>query len=99
MSSTRLGKNGRITIPIEIRRHLKLKHGDRIEFFIEREGEVRMVACNLDIRALKGILRPPPRRASLKEIDQAIRKSAARTMRKNRHRGELLCDENTLSIS
>ena len=82
MSSTRLGKNGRITIPIEIRRYLKLKPGDRIDFFIEREGQATLIAHNLDIRALKGILGPAPRRFSLKKMDAAIRKGAARTMRK-----------------
>ena len=82
MSSIRMGKNGRITIPVEIRRHLKLKHRDRIDFFIEREGQVTMIAHNLDIGALKGILGPPQRRVSLKEMERATRKGAARTMRK-----------------
>jgi len=82
MPSTKLGKNGRLTIPAEIRRYLKLKPGDQIDFFIEREREVSMVTHNLDIRALKGILGPAPRRASLKEMDAPIRQGAARTMRR-----------------
>ena len=49
---------------------------------IEREGEVSMIARNLDIRALKGILGLPPRRLSLKEMDAAIRQGADRTMQK-----------------
>ena len=59
-----------------------MKPGDRVDFFIEREGEVSMIARNLDIRALKGILGLAPRRLSLKEMDAAIRQGAARTMQK-----------------
>ncbi len=43
MSSTRLGKKGRVTVPAEIRGYLKLKPGDRIEYFIRRDGRAILI--------------------------------------------------------
>lgn len=83
MPESTLTSKGQTTIPIEIRRHLKLKPGDRIDFFVERDGKVVVSARNLDIRELKGMLAPAPRRLSLEEMDNAIRKEAVkRAMRK-----------------
>jgi len=71
-------KKGQTTIPGEIRRHLNLKPGDRLEFLVEADGKVVLVPANVDIADLKGILAPAPRRVSLEEMEQAIRKRAAR---------------------
>lgn len=54
-----------------------MKPGDRLEFVVERDGKVTLVPATLDIRSLKGILGPPPRKASLEEIEAAIRKRRA----------------------
>jgi antitoxin PrlF len=83
MAESTITSKGQTTIPIEIRRHLKLKPGDRIQFFVESDGKVVLVPRNLDIRALKGMLGPAPRRISIEEMDAAIRKEAVRrAMRK-----------------
>ena len=77
MPISTVNKKGQTTIPNEIRHHLKLKPGDRLEFFVERDGTVRLVALNVDVASLEGLLAPAPRRASLRQIDRAIRKRAA----------------------
>jgi antitoxin PrlF len=82
MAASTITSKGQTTIPGEIRRHLKLKPGDRIEFVVERDGKVTLVPATIDIIALKGMLGPARRRVSLDEMDAAIRKGAARTMRK-----------------
>jgi antitoxin PrlF len=69
---------GQTTIPGEIRRHLKLKAGDKIEFIVEPDGRVVLVPATVDVSELKGLLAPAPRRVSLEEMDAAIRKRAAR---------------------
>jgi len=84
MATTKMGTSGRATIPIEIRHHLNLKAGDQIEFFIERDGKVRLLVRNLDVRTLKGILGPAPRRASLEDMDAAIRKRAVEQDKRSR---------------
>jgi antitoxin PrlF len=89
MAESTITSKGQTTIPIEIRRRLKLKTGDRIEYVVEPDGKIVLVPRNLDIRQLKGILGPPPRRASLEEMEEAIRlRRAQRGMRgidRNRH--------------
>ena len=40
MSISTLTRKGQTTIPINVRNHLKLRPGDKIEFVIERDGRV-----------------------------------------------------------
>lgn len=62
MATSTLTTNGRITIPKEIREHLKLRTGHRLEFQIGADGLVVMRPRNRDVRELKGILRPKRRK-------------------------------------
>ena len=67
---------GRVTIPREIRRLLKLKPGDRIEFVVEADGKVVLAPATVAVSELEGLLAPAPRRVALKDMDAAIRKRA-----------------------
>jgi len=40
MNLARVSANGQVTVPIEIRRKLNLKEGDKIIFFERNDGEV-----------------------------------------------------------
>ena len=40
MNLARLSANGQITVPVEIRKKLNLKEGDKILFFEQRDGEI-----------------------------------------------------------
>ena len=40
MNLARVSANGQITVPVEIRRALKLKEGDKVLFFQKDNGEV-----------------------------------------------------------
>ncbi|MBV8053653.1 MAG: type II toxin-antitoxin system PrlF family antitoxin [Deltaproteobacteria bacterium] len=78
MPVSTITSRGQTTIPGEIRRYLKLKAGDRVEFVVEADGKVVLVPSTVDVRELKGLLAPAPRQASLEEIEAAIRKRAGR---------------------
>jgi len=78
MPVSTITSKGQTTIPGEIRRHLKLKAGDRVEFIVEADGKVVMVPATVDVRELKGLLAPAPQRVSLDEMETAIRRRAAR---------------------
>jgi antitoxin PrlF len=78
MAASTVTSKGQTTIPGEIRRHLKLKAGDRVEFVVEASGKVVMVPATVDIAELKGILAPAPRRVTLEDMEAAVRKRAAR---------------------
>jgi len=78
MAISTITSKGQTTIPGEIRRLLKLKAGDRIEFVVEADGKVVLVPVTVDVRELKGLLAPAPRRVSIDDMDMAIRKRAGR---------------------
>ncbi|HEV3111431.1 MAG TPA: type II toxin-antitoxin system PrlF family antitoxin [Candidatus Binataceae bacterium] len=78
MAVSTITSKGQTTIPGEIRRHLKLKPGDRLEFVVEPDGKVVLVPATVDIAELKGMLAPAPRRMSLEEMEQTIRKRGAK---------------------
>ena len=40
MNLAKVSANGQVTVPVEIRRKLKLKEGDKIIFFERNDGEV-----------------------------------------------------------
>ena len=83
MAESKLTSKGQTTIPIEIRRKLKLKPGDRIELHVQPDGKVVLIPLNVDILEFKGMLGRPRRRLSIEQMDEAIRKAAVeRAMRK-----------------
>lgn len=50
MNLAKVSANGQITVPVEIRRALKLKEGDKILFFQKENGEI--VVNNASAQAL-----------------------------------------------
>ena len=75
---TSLTRNGRVTIPSKIRTHLNLRAGDKIEFVVQPNGNVMMVAKNIDIRELAGKLSPASRHLTIAQMDNAVRRRFAR---------------------
>ncbi len=73
MATSTITRKGQTTIPLKVRNHLKLRAGDKIEFVIQPDGKVVMVPKNIDIRELKGMLAPAPRRLTIEQMDEAIR--------------------------
>ena len=59
MLSTTVTDTGQITLPDEIRQHLKLVSGSRIEFVIDDEGQVKIFPLTVAVETLSGILHRP----------------------------------------
>jgi AbrB family looped-hinge helix DNA binding protein len=73
MPSSTLTSKGQLTLPKDIREFLKVKPGDRIDFVVDREGNVLVRPGALHVAELKGLLHRPRKKAvSLEEMDQAI---------------------------
>jgi antitoxin PrlF len=47
MSFSTLTSKGQLTLPVEIRRALRLKAGDQVEFYADLDGVIRLRARNL----------------------------------------------------
>jgi len=63
---------GQITLPKALRDRLHLTAGDRVEFILEENNQVRMVPRTTSITRLKGMLPKPQRPVSLEEMAEAI---------------------------
>ena len=83
MASSTITSKGQVTIPIEIRRRLGLRSGDRLEFLFGSDGEVIVRPKRVRLESLFGILRKPGRRAlRVREMDEAVQKSVGKAWNK-----------------
>jgi AbrB family looped-hinge helix DNA binding protein len=77
MIAVRLTSRGRVTIPKEIREHLKLKPGDRV-FFVLRHGEVVMQAAVPSLLQMRGSIKPRHEPEDLGAVRSQVRREMAR---------------------
>jgi len=77
MSTATLTSKGQTTIPKNIRDHLRLQPGDRLEFVVSGDV-VTLRPATRKITDLKGFLPKPAKPVSLAAMDAAIRQRAAR---------------------
>lgn len=73
MSTATLTSKGQTTVPKEIRDHLHLRPGDRLEFVIEEDGRVVVLPASFDASELAGALPRPKHPVSLEQMKAAIR--------------------------
>ena len=79
MATATLTTKGQTTIPKEVREHLKLNAGDKLDFVIGSDGQVMLKPATIDVRDLKGLLKRPGRKpVSLEQMNAAIAAGAAR---------------------
>lgn len=77
MATATLTGKGQITIPIEVRRALRLDAGDRVEFVEVEQGRFEIVPATRSVAALKGMFGKPKRTVSIDEMNAAIAKRGA----------------------
>ena len=77
MSESTISSKGQVTVPKAIRTQLRLKAGDRLRFQVDDDGSVRLAAATRDVSTLRDILPRPKRRATLDDIQAAIRRRSA----------------------
>ena len=77
MLTAKLTSKAQLTLPKEIREHLGVRRGDRVEFRKDPSGRVWVEAATLDLSALRGLFGPVERARSQDELDEAIRRGAA----------------------
>lgn len=78
MALSTVTSKGQITLPKEVREHLHIREGDRVDFQIEKDGSVRLAPVSGSVRDLYGCLRrtdvPSP---SLEDLEEALMESLA----------------------
>lgn len=81
MARATVTTKGQVTIPKRIRDRLRLKAGDRIEFRERDDGTVVVETETVDVRSLRGSVRPRASGVSLEDMAAAIRTGATRRTR------------------
>jgi AbrB family looped-hinge helix DNA binding protein len=71
-------RKGQITVPKAVREALGVTPGDRLAFHVHEDGRVTVEAETVDLRALRGIIRPAVRGITVEQMNEAIRQAAAR---------------------
>lgn len=78
MPSSTITSKGQVTVPKEIRDHLRLKPGDRIDFVKDRSGRVSLKAINTDFLSMRGILKSKRKGPlSVEEMNEVIARGYA----------------------
>lgn len=78
MTTAKITSKGQVTIPRTIREHLHVTEGDRIDFRVDENGEVRLASVARSARDLFGILHRPGRKpVSVEEMNAAIAEGRA----------------------
>ena len=69
---------GQVTLPKPIRDRLHLRPGDKIDFVVDADGDLRVVAVTAPVTELKGMLQRPKVPVTLQNMDRAIATAATR---------------------
>lgn len=69
---------GQVTVPKPIRDKLHLKTGDKVEFMLEEDGNLRVAPVTASVKQLKGMLSKPALTLSITEMNEAIATTAVR---------------------
>jgi AbrB family looped-hinge helix DNA binding protein len=72
MPSATLTSKGQITIPKEVRDELGLRVGDRVAFRTLQDGRVIVEPETIDLRELRGVLKPRRTGVTLAQMEAAI---------------------------
>lgn len=78
MATATVKTEGQITLPREVREALKLHAGHRVAFLIREDGVVEMRPDTVDLMSLYGIVKPSVKGVTLADMDEAIRRGAAK---------------------
>jgi antitoxin PrlF len=77
MSTAALTSKGQITIPVSVRRALKVETGDRVEFVEIEAGRFELYAATRSVKDLKGMFGKTAKKVSIEAMNQAIAKRGA----------------------
>jgi AbrB family looped-hinge helix DNA binding protein len=74
MASAAVTSKGQITIPIEVRKKLGLKAGDRVRFVVGADGEVILKPKTGSIMDLRGVAKWQGKTVTIEEMNETIAK-------------------------
>jgi antitoxin PrlF len=82
MPESVITRKGQVTIPKEIRDHLKAKEGEKVAFFL-RGDDVVMKVVRGNILSLKGSVKPRQRPEDMEAVRRLVKRSVSRKIARN----------------
>lgn len=76
MATATMTSKGEVTIPVAVRRRLRLTAGSKIDFIENKDGELVLKPRTGDIRRLRGIVKYDGPPLSIEEMDEAVGQAA-----------------------
>ena len=80
MELSTLTSRGQMTLPVEIRKALRLNAGDKLNCFVNEDEQIVLVPVKGSIQDLKGMFPKPRKAATQEDIDNAVADEAASRM-------------------
>ncbi len=77
MPRAKLTSKGQITVPKPVRDVLGVHPGDRLAFRVREDGSVTVEADTVDVRSLRGVLKPKVRGVSIEDMKRVVRRAGA----------------------
>ena len=79
MAASTVTSKGQITLPKQIREHLRVVAGDRIDFVVKDNGQVVVRPARSRLKQLRGMLRDRSRKpVSVDQMDAAVAREHSR---------------------
>ena len=72
MIASTISERGQTTIPVEIQKHLNVKKGDKLQYFLEANGRVSLIPKSLSVKDLANVLPHPKKVVSVEEMNRTI---------------------------
>lgn len=90
MPSAKITSKGQITVPLEVRRRLGLRPGDRLSFVFTETGAVTLGIPKIPVEQLGGMLkRPGQKRLSLRQMQEGMERHMVEENERALRRGTL----------
>lgn len=74
-----VSEKGQLVIPREVRQALDVRRGDRLEWTVDENGELKVSLAKTDLMALKGRIPSRGKSVSVEDMEQAIRDGATKS--------------------
>ena len=78
MATATITSKGQITVPKNIRDHMHVDKGDRVEFLLDDQGVVTIWPVTAEVITLKGMEPKPRKPVSIQDMNSAIEESGGR---------------------
>ena len=72
MSTATVTSKGQITIPVDVRRAMRVEAGDRVDFIEVEPGRFEVVAATRSVTELKGMFGKASKTVSIEEMNRLI---------------------------